>query len=103
MSISCSCPGDYEWFYIVEDFERSSCAEGVCYGCGELIHISNEVRRIYQYELDDDGWETENQILGRLCPECSSIYDSLIELGFCLSAYPGFIKEALKQYQEGDY
>ena len=87
MGVNCSCDGDYEWFYSVEDGERISCATGKCYGCSGDIKIGDEVRRMWQqnsafydgYGGLDEGIET---VLGRLCPKCSGLYDSLIELGF---------------------
>jgi len=103
MSIACSCDGDYEWVYEVEDFERVSQGIGHCYGCCGTINIASDVRRIWKYEYDEQGDDNNYKILGRLCPECSGLYDSLIELGFCLEADLGFIKNAMIQYRNRDY
>jgi len=67
-----------------------------CYGCSEQISIGDEVRQMNRFELDD---ETNYELLGYLCPACSGLYDSLIELGFCLTAERGFIKEAMCEYR----
>jgi len=99
MSISCDCDyGDYDWYYTVEDNERNANSEGKCYGCCGQIHVGDEVRHIEQFEYNEDD-EKEYQQLGRLCPVCSGLYDSLIELGFCLEADWGFITEAMDEYK----
>ncbi|HFD86893.1 MAG TPA: hypothetical protein ENJ35_04360 [Gammaproteobacteria bacterium] len=59
-----------------------------------------EVRVINTYEFDEDGEECNWGTLGRLCPSCSGLYDSLTELGFCLEAYSGFIIDAMDDYRE---
>lgn len=102
MGISCDCGfEDYEWYYEVEDNERSACAIGKCYGCSGQINIGDEVRRMWEYQYDEFGNE-DFKPLGRLCPTCSGLYDSLIELGFCLTAERGFITEAMEIYRN-DY
>ena len=103
MSLACSCFDDYEWFYEVEKTERVSAGEGKCYGCCKTIKIAQETRRLHRFELDEEGWETNYRYLGRLCPVCSGLYDSLLELGFCLTADYGFITEAMDQYRSHDF
>ena len=100
MSLSCYCDDDYDWFFRVEEVERISVAEGKCYGCCGKIKHGDDVRAIGQFEIDEDGDEINHEHLGRLCPKCSGLYDSLIELGFCLSANWGFVAAAMDEYRD---
>ena len=100
MGLSCDCSGDYEWFYSVEDGERVACSDGHCYGCCGPVHHGDEVRLLWSYEMDEDGDEENHKVEGRLCPKCCDLYDSLIELGFCLSADRGFVRDAMDEYRE---
>jgi len=102
MSLSCDCSygdGDYDWYYDIPEQEYSANARGICYGCGDLILIGDEVRHISHTQYDEDG-EPENEAhLGRICEKCSGHYDSLKELGYCLTADNGFIAEAMHEYR----
>lgn len=108
MGLSCECDwGDYEWFYTIEDLTligmtRYSCAEGKCYGCGKQIPVGEEVQHLLLVEEDEDGDEDYSH-MGRICEWCSDMRENLQELGFCLTADQGFIKNAHQQYIEGDY
>ena len=102
MTLSCDCGyHDYDWFYqISEDTDWSACSSGQCYGCGGRINLGDEVAHIWKFEYDEDGEETEYKQLGRICEGCWGIYTTLTSLGYCLEANPGFIRKALKSYQE---
>ena len=98
MGLSCDCGwDDYDWYYDVEDEERYALTDFRCYGCGKHYFANSIIRRVREYEMDEDGDEI---ILGykRLCETCCDLYDSLTELGFCMSADQGFIKEAHQEY-----
>lgn len=100
MGISCSCSDDYDWFYEVDNSERIALTDFKCYGCCKAYPALTETRNIHEYEMDEDGDEINYKSMGRICPSCAGIYDSLIELGFCLSADRGFITEALNDYHD---
>ena len=100
VSLSCDCASDYEWYYVVSDVERSAATPFRCYGCGGSKPMLEPVRHVYSFEIDEDGDEGEEEMLGRLCEECSGLYDRLLELGFCLEADQGFVKEAMREYRE---
>jgi hypothetical protein len=103
MTLSCDCGfGDYDWLYEVEDEERVAATDFVCYGCCKPFSVATEVRRLNALESDDEGDYVPTHILGRLCPQCAGLYDSLTELGFCLRAERGFIKTAMDRYRQ-DY
>jgi len=103
VSLLCDCGFDYDWYYVVESDERSACAEGKCYGCCGKINIGEEVRFMWRYEIDEEGEEINTKSLGRLCPVCAGLYDSLTDLGFCLSADWNFITESMDEYRSGNY
>ena len=99
MSLSCSCGSeDYEWFYSLSDDVYSANSTGECYGCWRDIHVGEEVRHILSSEMDENGDETNWSNLGRICEQCSDMYDNLTELGFCLEADNGFIETAYREY-----
>lgn len=101
MALSCDCDfGDFDTYYEVEKDEHIACIDSKCYGCCGTIKTFEEVRVMNQYELDEDGDQVNWKPLGKLCPTCSGLYDSLIELGFCISADWGFITEAMDEYRE---
>ena len=101
MALSCDCGwDDYEWYYEVEDEWRWALTDFKCYGCCSQHKANEQIRRIVSYEMDEDGNEHNYKVLGRICEECVDFYDSLIELGFCLTADFGFIREAMREYKE---
>jgi hypothetical protein len=100
MGLSCSCHSDYDWFFDIEEEERIAVSQSKCYGCGKKVEIGDEIRLIWHYELDEDGDETNAEILGRICEVCCGLFDRLTELKFCLEAEPGFIAEAMREYRE---
>ena len=101
MSLSCDCGwGDYDWYFEVEDEERLAMTDYRCYGCGSQKNHGDHIRRIWSHEIDEDGEEFNYEIMGRICEECAGLYDSLLELGFCMTADVGFIKEAMNDYRE---
>lgn len=101
MTLSCECGfDDYDWFYAVENTERVAATNFVCYGCCKPFPVATEVRRITELTFDGDGNEETAEVLGRLCTECAGLYDSLTELGFCLEASRGFVRDAMAEYRE---
>lgn len=103
MTLSCDCGfDDYEWYYEVEDVWRVALTDFKCYGCCEYHKAGEHVRHADRYEMDEDGNDSDHCILGRICEPCADQYDSLIELGFCLTADWGFVKNAMREYRD-DY
>ena len=102
--LSCDCGwGDHDWYYSIEEEPRIAVTPFRCYGCCKPKPMLEEVRLIEEITLDEDGEEEGTAILGRLCSECSDLYDSLTELGFCLTADWGFVAEAMIQYRRKDW
>lgn len=101
MSLSCDCGfDDYEWYYEVEDVWRAAMTDYRCYGCVTYRKAGEHVRHIESHEIDEDGNDINYTLLGRICEPCADQYDSLIELGFCLTADLGFIRDAMVDYRE---
>ena len=101
MGLSCDCSyDDYEWYYEIEDGERIAMTDYKCYGCSAPKKEGEHIRRVISFEINEEGDEDNYKVIGRLCEEYSGLYDSLIELGFCLTADRGFIREAMNEYRE---
>lgn len=104
MSLYCSCSDDYDWYYSFSEYRYSANSSGSCYGCGKPVAIGDEVNNILSYEIDEDGDETDSEVLGRVCDQCIDMYRNLTEpiarggLGFCLDARARFIKDAHQKY-----
>jgi len=104
MSISCSCSDDYDWYYSFSVHRCSANTSGKCYGCGKPVAIGEEVHHILSYEIDEDGDETDSEVLGRVCDQCMDMYCNLTDspihggFGYCLYASESFIKEAHQKY-----
>lgn len=100
MTLSCDCSDDYDFYYEVEEEERFCTVPSTCYGCGSVINFGEEYTLMWRWEYDEDGDESNEAPLGKLCETCSGLYFSLLEPGYCLAAKPGFIKEAMDDYRE---
>lgn len=119
MSLSCEC-GDFDadYFFMIGEEERIACTDYVCYGCGSQGHEGDRVRRYTEehhadedelramgygdFEIEDLIDEGEINVVEktrRLCATCGDMHDNLVELGFCFSASPGFIKSAMHEYR----
>lgn len=110
MSLSCDCGyGDYDWYYEITDEPYTANSTGRCYGCGGHVRAGDIVRHILDIhwpESDDDLFydetDPDEKVLGRICERCGDLYDSLTELGFCMTAEFGFIEAAMEEYRR-DY
>jgi len=101
VSLSCGCGyDDYDWYYNITEIEYVANSVGKCYGCGNQIRIGEEVAHIDYWECDEDGNEENEEVLGRICETCWDMKENLEELGFCLTAEPRFIADAMKEYRE---
>ena len=101
MSLSCSCDDDYDWYYTISDVQAGAPKNCKCYGCCKKLLKGEQSRVVDSWEIDEEG--DENQLTDHwLCESCGDLYDSLIELGFCLVANWGFIAEAHREYKD-DY
>lgn len=96
--LACECSGGIDYFY-TEIEERYACAPGTCFGCWSRIEIGDEV---LLFETSKDDRDTGDELIGyfRLCERCRGLYWSLTELGYCLYAHPGFVKDAHADYVE---
>ena len=106
MGLSCECGyDDYEWYYHVEAAWRLAQTDFKCYGCGKKGHAGDMVRRFTEEQNVEDeyGDEIDDPVITRyrrICEECGDLYDSLMELGFCLTADFNFIADAMEDYRE---
>lgn len=96
MPLSCSCDGNYDWYYIPPD-DYSTFLEKRrkrCSSCNELVNIGETIAEFSCHRQPKD--EIEERIYGEcgeidiankiLCEKCAGIYFSLQELGFeCVS------------------
>ena len=112
MSLSCDCSFDNETFYVIEDVERVAQTDYKCYGCCKQGHAGDHVRRYTDARYPDEdeccalGLDPDDDLDGdiitmkyrRICEECGDLFDSLTDLGFCIGADWGFIKEAHHDY-----
>jgi hypothetical protein len=101
MSLSCSCSDDYEWYYEITEEDYVANCRGRCYGRGQpVIKLGDTVSHVIAYEMDEFGDEVNHRVEGRICENCRGLYDSFLDLGFCLIADMGFIRDALLEYQQ---
>lgn len=106
MGLSCDCGfDDYEWYYNIGGEWRRAQTDFKCYGCCKPGHDGDLVRQLTEERCieDEDGDETDEPVITgyhRICEECGDLYDSLTELGFCLAADWGFIRDAMIEYRE---
>lgn len=98
MSIPCSCGdyGDYEWWYEQQDQKpletkrsRKCCSCGAKIPVGELATEFHRLRtpeneieeRIYGDEIYMSSWY--------MCETCGDLYESIVELGYCVTLTKG--------------
>jgi len=98
MALSCYCDDDYGWYYDLSEPFYTANSTGTCYGCGNPIAIGQPVGRVFEFTINEYYEESETKIVGRMCEQCLDMHENLHELGFCLVAEPGFIKEAHREY-----
>lgn len=116
MSLSCECDFDVskDWHYYppTEYLEMPKYSRRKkCCSCGEFICAGDLCTEFCRYRPATE-WEDIN--LGEdeielapwhMCEECSDLYFSLAELGFCifLGGADGNMKELVKEYAKGDW
>lgn len=109
MALACSCGDfdDHEWHYQgPEDYEDmpSGRARKRCFSCRTLIDPGAVTTRFLRYR----GAKTiiEEEIYGMdvpladwwACEECSDLYFSLKELGFCITIGDESMKDMVREY-----
>lgn len=111
MSISCSCGDDYEWMYYgPDDFEPlNTKRRRRCISCRTMIDVGAEAGRFSCYRAPRSDYE--EQRFGDevpmadkwMCEECTGLYISLSELGYCLTIGDGMsMKENARMVGSGE-
>ena len=100
MSISCDCGSeDYEWFYDQPNYftPLDTNKRQRCFSCRELIDIGLDCGKFGSWRLPLN--DIEERIYGYegevpradfyMCEECTGLFWSITDLGFCISLHKG--------------
>lgn len=108
MGLTCSCGDGYEWFYegpkdySVLDTKRSR----KCESCGDRIELGETVGKFHCYrpprsEYEESRFNEEVPLASKyMCEECTGLWFSLTELGFCITLGNESMRELTAQYAE---
>lgn len=116
MGLSCDCgdfnEGDYDrWWYAPADYTEMPARKrrAKCLSCKKPIDtgaIVGEFERLRQptgFEYETLGWEEGVHLASSwMCEECTDIFFSLTELGFCMDIDSGSMQSYLREYHR-DY
>jgi len=93
MSLTCSCDGDYDWYYdkpddysLLETNRRRRCVS-----CNDLIELGATVTlhtcwRPPNCDYEENRFGDEVQLANKYhCEKCADIEFNLTELGFCIN------------------
>lgn len=95
MSLTCSCDIDYEdgwWYWVPEDYTTLNTSRRKrCCSCHELVEMGSTCAKFVRQR--GPRTDIEENIHGDevplapyyMCEECSDLFFSLSELGFCLN------------------
>lgn len=105
--LSCSCDGDYEWFYSPpKDFTKSPVGRRKrCTSCGKLINIRDDCLKFYCYRSPRSDFEErfhgdEVPMADQfMCESCGEIFLNLEAIGYCIGLGDN-MKELLRDYWE---
>ena len=101
MPLTCSCSGDYDWFYespefySIFDYKRRK----RCCSCGDLIDIGSYAGRFESYEFDEAGDE-KYLAPNWMCETCTDIFFTLEDLGYCIVLKSDNMKDLLAEYHD---
>ena len=113
MTLSCDCdieyipePGETTWYSPREYSVLNTTRRKRCVSCCTLINNGSVVAEIHRFKIP--LYDVEINIYGEdgeiplashyMCEECSDIYFSIEELGYCFSGWD--MHKALKEYQQ---
>lgn len=111
MSISCSCGDDYEWMYHgPDDFEPlNTKRRRRCISCGTMIDVGADAGRFSCYhaprgDYEEQRFGDEVPMADKwMCEECTGVYISLSELGYCVTIGDGMtMKENARMAGSGE-
>ncbi len=93
MSLTCECNDDYDWYYdtpndysLLETSRRKRCVS-----CAQLINIGAVVTKFTSWrrptsDIEERIYGDEVRMAAKfMCEECSDLFFSLHELGFCIT------------------
>ncbi len=111
MPLTCECPDEFDYTYFIdfaEDYETLDTLRSRRCSCGKVIKMGDTCteHRKWRNPLSD----VEERIYGSddaqvplaskyLCEECSDLFFSMHELGFCVNGGEN-MKELLSEYHE---
>jgi len=101
VGLSCSCGGDYDWYYNApEDFIKFKPKRRKrCCSCGELINIGSDCLEFDRYKISEYG--DEIYLASKfMCEKCGEIFLNLSDLGYCLTIGIYSMQECLEEYWE---
>ena len=111
MSLSCDCGGDYDWYYEPYEPEDYTTLQTKrrrrCCSCNVLIDIGAICLRFYchrppRHDIEEGIYGDEVPMADKyLCEECSDLYFSFTELGFCINLGENML-DLVQEYQQ-DY
>lgn len=100
MGLSCGCEfeyGDYDvWWMDHSEFKRMGYRHTNrkrCCSCGDIIGVLEDVIEFYMYRMPTSEIEENIYYEGVptaskwLCEDCSGLYSSLEELGYCVDIW----------------
>ena len=98
MSISCSCydGDDYAWWYETQDQKpldtkrsRKCCSCGAKIAVGDLATELTRCRPPYDYIEERIYGDEVYMASWYMCETCGDLYESLVELGYCIELTKG--------------
>ncbi len=100
MGLSCSCTDDSGWYHIPpDDFSTlKTKTRKRCKSCKRLINIGDCCGEFETLTYDEYGDEKSTPTL-YFCEECTGLYFSLEDLGFCLEI-GGSMRDLVQEYAD---
>lgn len=98
MPLTCECSDDYEFMYMPPDDYGTLQKPATCSSCRRAMSLGETVAVFSTMWYDDNGEEEYGDDMV-MCEECSDLFFSLEELGFCVGPEEN-MKHLLKEYVE---
>lgn len=108
MSLSCSCGGEYDWYYDPpSDFTVLSTKRArKCCSCGTRLPVGTTVLKFRRWRSPTD--DIEERIHGEevalapwvMCEPCGGLFLALNELGYCIPIDEEPMRELVREHNE---
>ena len=107
MSLSCSCDGDYDWWYTTSgDYAPLSTKRSrKCCSCRERIpvgalSVAFDCYKFPENDIEERIYCDEVPLAPKfMCERCGDLYNSFDELGFCIKLGDD-MRELVREYAE---